>query len=197
MFMLGLPNTGNNCWLNATLQALCGIDQFVNNLETISSASINDMLIVELAKTVRNMESNQRISSLNKLLMLCTSNFRFHMAQQQDASEFATLLLNHMCDKLERTRNLQLLNDFKARFEFKISYKNQCNYMRHAMRIVDQRFFVIPIAFEEWGSVWDFGVFRIILPKKQLQIAPQRVKQTTMFKNVHPLNVHHAKEELA
>jgi len=92
MFMLGLPNTGNSCWLNSTLQAFCGIDQFVDSLETISSSNINDMLTIETAKTVRNMESNLRVSSINKLLMLCSSNFRFPMGQQQDASEFVTML---------------------------------------------------------------------------------------------------------
>ena len=155
MFMIGLPNTGNNCWLNATLQALCGIDRFVDSLEAISSSNVNDMLTIEMAKTVRNMESNSRISSLSKLLMLCTSNFKFRMGQQQDASEFLIMFMNHICDKLEKAHNHQLLTDFKTSFEMQIRNRNQCMYMRHMMSEVDQGFYVIPISYEDWGSVWD------------------------------------------
>jgi ubiquitin C-terminal hydrolase len=155
MFMIGLPNTGNNCWLNATLQALCGIGRFVDSLEAISSSNVNDMLTIELAKTVLNMESNLRISSMNKLLMLCTSNFKFRMGQQHDASEFLIMLMNHICDKLEKAQNHQLLTDFKTSFEMQIRNRNQCMYMRHMMSELDQGFYVIPISYEDWGSVWD------------------------------------------
>ena len=86
----GLPNLGNTCWFNATVQAIVTVIKKVNSAEIKSSAHLNDdelqSFLVQIVNSKLNVEAY-----LQKTILSVCKKCKFQYGAQQDAEEFYRL----------------------------------------------------------------------------------------------------------
>ena len=86
----GLPNLGNTCWFNATVQAIVTVIKKVNSAEIKCGAHLNDDELQSFLVQIVNGKLNVEAYLQKTILSVC-KKCKFQYGAQQDAEEFYRL----------------------------------------------------------------------------------------------------------
>ena len=114
----GLPNLGNTCWFNATVQAIVTVIKKVNSAEIKSSAHLNDDELQSFLVQIVNGKLNVEAYFQKTILSVCKKCI-FQYGAQQDAEEFY---------RLSNSTNILRSFETPSVLKWQISYRcKNCN----------------------------------------------------------------------
>lgn len=132
---VGLPNLGNSCYQNATLQALLGVAPFVSESVATalrlpsapSTAHCPTLRALSTLMVLRQQARRRSVSShVNRLReVFAAIDPAFRGSQMQDANEFLLRLLDTLKDELDASER-RLPNPVRSSFEYETQESYRC-----------------------------------------------------------------------
>jgi len=131
---MGLPNYGNNCYVNATLQVLFAFSLLMEDVEEACSA-VQQENCVTMLRDIFNSRKDTSVADVTshfKLFLdrLSDIHSSYIAREQQDASEFLIRLMGVM----KSTFPPGLSNPIESHFEFKMNEIYRCPKCHFTMR---------------------------------------------------------------
>ncbi|XP_041964345.1 ubiquitin carboxyl-terminal hydrolase 37-like isoform X2 [Alosa sapidissima] len=161
--LLGFPNNGNTCYLNATMQGLLGLVFFnsdiMEQIQCWRGHSFAPLLrnMANLQQSRQNPRRAERKGQILKKIQRCISKIcpHFHGDHQQDAHEFLVFCLIKIKEEGEALSKLGLLPRCPvANLEFQLLSVRTCNSCRLSVeRREDYNHLSIPSSHQ--GTVTD------------------------------------------
>ncbi|XP_036406877.1 ubiquitin carboxyl-terminal hydrolase 37-like [Megalops cyprinoides] len=135
LFCNRLPNIGNSCYLNATLQCLFGLQQFVGELRRRDDCRPD--LRGHLSKCfsdlhlARSGHMDEKVKLVRALKKTVSDNYRdFCGDEQQDAHEFLSVLLSQLKEESESLKRRLALGSYscpvESNFDFRVQVVRTC-----------------------------------------------------------------------
>ncbi|KAJ8334409.1 hypothetical protein SKAU_G00400480 [Synaphobranchus kaupii] len=135
--VLGFPNIGNTCYMNATLQSLFSLQIFIEDIrreESCWRANLPTHLLkclADLHSAWASCSRERKISLLKNLKRTITANYSdFCGDQQQDAHEFLSVLLSQIKEEGVSLRTRVGLHPYtytiESNFEFELLSTRTC-----------------------------------------------------------------------
>ncbi|XP_036399243.1 ubiquitin carboxyl-terminal hydrolase 37-like [Megalops cyprinoides] len=133
---LGLPNIGNTCYMNATLQCLFGLHHFINEIRRpgvwrpeLGSHLFKSLSDVHSARASGNMHHKAEL--LRTFKMAVANGFGdFSGDEQQDAHEFLSVLLSQLKEEWESLKRRGALDahacPVESNFDFRLQVTRTC-----------------------------------------------------------------------
>ncbi|XP_043219969.1 ubiquitin carboxyl-terminal hydrolase 37-like [Amphibalanus amphitrite] len=128
---IGLPNYGNTCYQNATLQSLLGLQPFQSEMVSLISGPVESGQCRTLCGVAKLMDLRQK--ALSKLVFSHLNDLRdvfadidpaFRGTEMQDANEFLLRLLDTMKDEVDARRSTD--NPVRDNFHYQTLESYRC-----------------------------------------------------------------------
>ncbi|KAF0290802.1 Ubiquitin carboxyl-terminal hydrolase 29 [Amphibalanus amphitrite] len=128
---IGLPNFGNICYQNATLQSLLGLQPFQSEMVSLISGPVESGQCRTLCGVAKLMDLRQK--ALSKLVFSHLNDLRdvfadidpaFRGTEMQDANEFLLRLLDTMKDEVDARRSTD--NPVRDNFHYQTLESYRC-----------------------------------------------------------------------